>query len=572
MIEILTIPGILFIAGALLLTLIPQKLRSPLFLLFPLLAFVIIWMRPDGYQVTTAFLDYELILMQTDSLSRVFGLIFSFIALGAGIYAYHLKDLGQQVNALAYAGGALGVTFAGDLLTLVIFWEVMAVTSTWLIWARRTPQTDAAGMRYLLYHILGGGLLFAGILWHLADTGSLAVVTLTQAYTPANVLMLLGVGVNAAAVPFHTWLADAYPKATITGSIFMSAFTTKTAVYVLIRMFPGWEILIWFGAVMTLYGVFYAVICKDIREILSYHIVSQVGYMIVAIGIGTEMALNGSTAHAFNNILYKTLMFMAAGAILYSVGSSKMSHLGGLHKKLRWVLLLYMVGAFSISGIPLFNGFVSKGLTISAAGYAGNETAMLVLLLASVGTWLSVGLKLPYFTWFNKQDYEGEVKPVPANMYIAMGITAAACLFFGVWPQALLGLMPFEESYNPFYLYHFVEVTQILLMTFVVFWLLKKKLAPELVTVLDIDWFFRKAAPSVRSLFVVKVDRFYDRTEEMILATTGRLAKAFENPMLWLNPFTDKKNQATSYSQAMEVGMSFILLTILVMLLWFFLI
>lgn len=566
MIEFFTIPGVVLISGALLLAFIPEKARSPLFLLFPLIALALIWVRPDGYQVTIEFLSYELTLMQTDSLSRVFGLIFSFIALGAGIYSYHMKDLGQQVNALAYAGGALGVTFAGDLLTLVIFWELMAVTSTWLIWAKRTPETDAAGMRYLLYHILGGGLLFAGILWHLADTDSLAVVSLTQAYTPANILMLLGVLINTAAVPFHTWLADAYPKATITGSIFMSAFTTKTAVYLLIRMFPGWEILIWVGAVMTLYGVFYAVICKDIREILSYHIVSQVGYMVVAIGIGTEMALNGSTAHAFNNILYKTLMFMAAGAVMYSVGSSKMSHLGGLHKKLRWVLFLYMVGAFSISGIPLFNGFVSKGLTISAAGYAGNETAMLVLLLASIGTWLSVGLKLPYFTWFGKEEYEGEVKPVPVNMYIAMGITAFGCLFFGVYPQALLGMLPFAESYNPFYLYHFVEVIQILLMTFVVFWLLKKKLAPELVTVLDLDWFYRKAAPSVRSLFVVKVDRFYDRTEEAILSTTRRLADAFENPMKWLNPFTDKKNQATTYSQAMEVGMSFILLTIVVIL------
>lgn len=566
MIEFLTIPGVLLITGALLLSLLPSQLRSPLFLLFPLLAMAIIWMRPDDYQVTIDFLSYELTLMQTDSLSRVFGLIFSFIALGAGIYAYHIKDMGQQVNALAYAGGALGVTFAGDLLTLVIFWELMAVTSTWLIWAKRTPETDAAGMRYLLYHILGGGLLFAGVLWHLADTGSLAVVTLTESYTPANVLMLLGVAVNVAAVPFHTWLADAYPKATITGSIFMSAFTTKTAVYVLIRMFPGWEILIWAGAVMTLYGVFYAVICKDIREILSYHIVSQVGYMVVAIGIGTEMALNGSTAHAFNNILYKTLMFMAAGAVMYSVGSSKMSHLGGLHKQLRWVLLLYMVGAFSISGVPLFNGFVSKGLTISAAGYAGNETAMLVLLLASIGTWLSVGLKLPYFTWFGKEKFEGEVKPIPVTMYIAMGMTALACIFFGVYPAALLGLMPYAESYNPFYLYHIVEVVQILLMTFVVFWLLKKKLAPELVTVLDLDWFYRKAAPSVRSVFVVKVDQFYDRTEEAILRTTRRLADAFENPMKWLNPFTGKNNQATTYSQAMEVGMSFILLTIVVIL------
>lgn len=571
MIEFLTIPGVILIAGALLLPFLPEKVRPSAFLVFPLLALIIVFIRPDGYSITGNLIGFEITMMQVDSLSRVFGIIFAITAFVAGVYAFHMKELGQQSNALVYAGGALGVTYAGDLLTLIIFWELMAVSSTWLIWARRTKETDGAGMRYLIYHILGGGLLFSGILWHLATTGSLAVETLSPEYTTANVLMLLGVCVNAAVIPLHTWLADAYPKATITGAVFMSAFTTKSAVYVLIRMFPGWEVLAWFGAAMAIYGVIYAVICKDIREILAYHIISQVGFMVCGIGIGTEMALNGATAHAYSHILYKSLLFMGTGAVLYATGTSKMAHLGGLFKKMPYTFGLYMVGALSISGIPLFNGFISKGMTIDAAGYAGNETAMLLLLLASVGTWLSVGLKLPYFTWFDKSDNDIEVKKLPVNMYIAMGIAAFACLFYGLFPNALYIYLPFEVDYQPYTIYHLVEVLQISLLTFLGFWIFKKKMAPELITALDVDWFYRKAAPATRLVFVQKVDAFFDRVEELILAIAGWLTKKFRNPMVWLNPFTDKKNQASTYSPAMELLMSFIMLSFLIFAALYFL-
>jgi multicomponent Na+:H+ antiporter subunit D len=564
MIEFLSIPGVVLVVGALILPLIPEKLRPSVFLLFPIAALAFIISRPDGYTVTGEFLSYELVMMQVDALSRVFGIIFAITAFVAGVYAFHMKELGQQSNALIYAGSALGVAFAGDLLTLIIFWELMAVSSTWLIWARRTKESDGAGMRYLIYHILGGGLLFSGILWHLATTGSLAVETITQEYSVANVLMLLGVCVNAAVIPLHTWLADAYPKATITGAVFMSAFTTKSAVYVLIRMFPGWEVLAWFGAAMAIYGVIYAVICKDIREILAYHIISQVGFMVCGIGIGTEMALNGAAAHAYSHILYKSLLFMGTGAVLYATGTSKMINLGGLFKKMPYTFGLYMVGALSISGIPLFNGFISKGMTIDAAGYAGNEAAMLMLLLASVGTWLSVGLKLPYYTWFGKEDNDIELKKLPVNMYIAMGIAAAACIFYGLVPGALYAYLPFPVDYQPYTIYHLVEVTQITLLTFLGFWLLKKKMAPELIVALDVDWFYRKMAPATRLVFVQKVDAFYDRIEEGILVIAGYLTQKFKNPMTWLNPFTDDENKASSYSPSMEVVMSFILLGFLV--------
>jgi len=563
--EFLAIPGIILIAGAFVLPLLPQKVRSSVFLLFPLAALAMVFLRADGYTFTAVIGTYELTLMQVDSLSRVFGIIFAITAFVAGVYAFHIKDLGQQSNALLYAGSALGVTYAGDLFTLIVFWELMAIGSTWLIWANRTDASDKAGMRYLIYHVFGGGLLFAGILWHFIQTGSLAVESLQPEYTMANVLMLVGVCINAAVIPLHTWLADAYPKATITGAVFMSAFTTKSAVYVLIRVFPGWEILVWFGAAMAIYGVLYAVICKDIREILAYHIISQVGFMVCGIGIGTEMALNGATAHAYSHILYKSLLFMGTGAVLYATGTSKIVHLGGLAKKMPWTLVLYMVGALSISGIPLFNGFISKGMTIDAAGYAGNETAMLLLLLASVGTFLSVGLKLPYFTWFSKDDNDIEVKPLPVNMYIAMGIAAVACIFYGLFPGALYMYLPFEVNYQPYTIYHLVEVLQISIMTFAGFWLLRKKLAGELILALDVDWFYRKPAPAVRKVFVIWVAAVFDWVEKTSLDISHWLIDAFKNPMKWLNPITKHDLEPSTYSPTMENAMGLIILLFVVL-------
>jgi multicomponent Na+:H+ antiporter subunit D len=562
--EFFAIPGIILIVGAFILPLVPKNLRSSLFLVFPIIALVMVFTRPDSYSLSATLAGLELVLFQMDALSRVFGIIFAATALIAGIYAWHIKDLGQQTAALVYAGSALGVTFAGDFFTLLVFWELMAVSSTWLVWARRTPSSDAAGMRYLVYHVFGGGLLLAGILWHYSTTGSILVESLPESTAIASVLMLLGVSVNAAVIPLHAWLPDAYPKATITGAVFMSAFTTKSAVYVLMRVFPGWEVLAWFGAAMAIYGVTYAVICKDMREILAYHIVSQVGFMVCGIGIGSEMALNGAAAHAYSHILYKALMFMGAGAVLYATGTTKLVDLGGLKKKMKWTMLLYMVGAFSISGLPLFNGFISKAMTVDAAGYAGNETAMLMLLLAGVGTFLSVGLKLPYYTWFHKEDTEIEVKPLPVNMYIAMGIAAFLCIFYGLVPGALYVYLPFEVNYEPYTVYHLVEITQISLLTFAGFWLFRKKMAGERMIALDFDWFYRKPAPFFRAVFVNAIDNFFGWVEKVVHAFAIHVSGQFDNPMKWLNPFSKHQYEAKTYSPGLDVITAFVLLVFVV--------
>jgi multicomponent Na+:H+ antiporter subunit D len=396
--------------------------------------------------------------------------------------------------ALVYAGAALGVTFAGDFLTLFLFWEVLAFSSVILIWSKRTKQSAGAGFRYLLVHVAGGLCLLAGIGIHLAQTGSIAFDSMMPfSGGPAFYCILIGFILNAAVPPLSAWLSDAYPEATITGAVFMTAFTTKSAVYVLIRAFPGTEILVWLGAVMAIYGVVYAVLENDARRLLAYHIISQVGYMVCGVGLGTTLALNGASAHAFAHILYKALLFMGAGAVMYTTGKRKLTELGGMYKSMPITLVLYMIGGFSISAVPLFSGFVSKSMVVTAAAEDHRQWIFLILTLASAGTFLHTGLKLPYYMFFGK-DAGIRTGEAPRNMLVAMGMLAALCILIGLAPGILYSLLPFETEYVPYTAFHVVSTLGILGFTALGFFLLLKLLNPTPTISLDTDWFYRKGA------------------------------------------------------------------------------
>lgn len=519
--------AIVFVTGAILLLLLPGRMRSAAFLLFPLIAFILLLRLEPGTSVTMPFLDYELMPLRADRLSIAFGYVFVIIAFMGGIYAYHVDDAAQQSGALLYVGSALGVVFAGDLLTLFVFWEIMAVASVILIWARRTPQSRRAGMRYVMVHLLGGSALLPGVLWHWLETGSLAFGPMEGGM--ASYLILFAFAINAAIPPLHAWLADAYPEGTVTGSVFLSAFTTKAAVYALARGFAGFDLLIWAGVIMALYGVVFAVLENDIRRLLAYHIISQVGYMVTAVGIGTEMAINGATAHAFAHILYKGLLFMGAGAVLYSTGRSKLTELGGLAKTMPLIMALYMVGAFSISGVPLFSGFVSKSLAVYAAERSHLGLVVLLLHLASVGTFLHTGLKLPYFTWFGP-DRGLKSGPIPGGMYMGMGLVALINVAIGVYPTLLYNLLPFPVSYKPYTAAHLQEAGQLLVFTGLAFWLLVKKLGGEPTITLDTDWYYRKPAPLMYRLSVHALSRLFGAAESLTLRIVDFVIRVAANP------------------------------------------
>ncbi len=396
---------------------------------------------------------------------------------------------GETAAALLYAGSAIATVLAGDWITFFVFWEAMAFSSLALIWQAGTGRARRAGMRFLLVHATGGALLFVGIALHLASGGDTSLGALVSG-SPPFWLILGAVAINAAIPPLHAWLTDAYPEASTSASVFLSAFTTKTAVYALLRLFPGTEILVPLGALMTLYGVVFAVIENDIRRLLAYHIVSQVGYMVTAVGIGTQLALNGAASHAFSHILYKALLFMGAGAAIEATGLRRLSDLGGISRGMRFTVAMYGIGALSISGAPLFNGFISKSMIISAAGAEHLLWTELLLSLAAVGTFLSVGLKLPWFAFFGERRGVA-VRPLPTNLLAAMGIAGGLCLLYGVFPHLLYSRLPYAATYAPYTLDHVVSTVQLLVATGFVFFLARKKLTPSPAMALDTDWFYR---------------------------------------------------------------------------------
>ena len=488
-------PATVFIFGALLVPFIRGKWKSAYLLLIPVVGFINLINIPEGTHWVVRFLGYDLVFGKVDRLSLLFGYIFHLISFIALIYALHVKDDLQHMAGLVYAGSALGVIFAGDFFSFFVFWELLTVASIFLIWARGTKESRGAGFRYLLVHSAGGLCLLAGIILHVYQTGSIAFGYMGL-NSVATYFIFFGFGLNCAWPILHPWLTDAYPAATITGTIFLSAFTTKCAVYALARAFPGTEALIWIGAIMTGFPIFYAVIENDLRRVLSYSLINQVGFMVCGIGIGTHLSINGAVSHAFNDILFKALLFMAMGAVMYRTGKINGTALGGLYKTMPLTCMFCMVGAASISAFPLFSGFVSKSMVMDAAALGDMRIIWFILLFASAGVFHHAGIKIPFFAFFS-HDTGMRPKEAPLNMLVAMGIAAFLCVFIGSYPWPLYSLLPFQDvAYDPYTASHVVGQTQLLFFSALAFsLLLLSGIYPaEMRSVnLDADWFYRKA-------------------------------------------------------------------------------
>lgn len=472
--------------------------RNTILLATPVLGGLHLWMDvPDGVTVLWPILDYELVIFRTDRLSLLFGYLFHIAAFIATVFALHVRDTTQLVAGMLYVGSALGAVFAGDLITLFIFWELLAISSVFLIWARRTNRAIGAGFRYLIFQVTSGVLLLAGALVYYQQSGSLAFDYIGLEGLGGG-LIFLAFGIKCAFPLLHNWLTDAYPEATPTGTVFLSAFTTKVAVYALARGFPGTEVLVYIGAVMTCFPIFYAVIENDLRRVLAYSMINQVGFMVCGIGIGTALALNGAVAHAFNDVIFKGLLFMTMGAVLFRTGNINGSDLGGLYKTMPKTAMLCIVGASSISAFPLFSGFVSKSMVMTAMIEEGHSVLWLMLLFASAGVFHHAGIKIPYFAFF-AHDSGIRTQEAPRNMLIAMAIAAVLCVAIGSFPQYLYALLPWEVDYWPYDTTHVLAQLQLLFFSALAFvWLNKQGLyPPELHSVnIDAEWIYRKLLPA----------------------------------------------------------------------------
>ncbi len=428
----------------------------------------IVFLPQTGAAWQVPFMGYQLTLLKVDSLSYMTGLIFGIITFTAVLYAAGFGKPWMHLFALLYAGTSLGAVYAGDWVTLLFFWELMAITSTLLIMQGGEDSVNA-GFRYLVYHAAGGALLGGGIallFFQLPAGANTLDVGVVGGFWPM-LLITLGIGLNAAFIPLHSWLPDAYPRAHFAASVFLSVYTTKTAVYAFARMFlaqtspePAFEAVAVMGAVMAVYGVSFAVFQTNMRRLLSYHIVSQVGYMIAGVGLAGwlgaasatgDLGLDGGMAHVFNHILYKALLFMTIGVVIWKTGENTLGRLGGLQKKMPITAIAFWIAAFSISGVPLFNGYISKGMVITAAEEE-NLYLWIMLEVASFGTFLSF-LKLGWFAFLRPVPEGGvtEASDPPLLMQAGMLATAALCIVIGVYPQLLYNLLPFQtaaQEYN----------------------------------------------------------------------------------------------------------------------------
>ncbi|MDH3689314.1 MAG: Na(+)/H(+) antiporter subunit D [Gammaproteobacteria bacterium] len=519
-------PFLIFYLAAFALLLSRGWLRHAVLLLTPLVGFLNLLGTVHGMHWQITIFDYGLTPYRVDSLSLFFGYLFHLAAFIGIIYALHVRDTMQQVAALLYAGSALGAVFAGDLISLFVFWELLAVTSVFLIWARRTPQALAAGMRYLIIQITSGVLLLGGALFQVHHTGSIAFdyIGLTGV---GSWLIFIAFGIKCAFPFVHNWLTDAYPEATPTGTVFLSAFTTKVAVYALARGFAGTEILVFIGALMTCFPIFYAVIENDLRRVLAYSMINQLGFMVCGIGIGTELALNGAISHAFNDVIFKGLLMMAMGAVLYRTGKINGSELGGLYKSMPKTTAFCLVGAASISAFPLFSGFVSKSMVMVAALEQGHDWIWLALLFASAGVFHHAGIKIPFFAFY-AHDSGIRVKEAPTNMLIAMGLSALLCILVGAYPWALYRLLPFPLDYTPFDASHIIAQLQLLFFSALAFvWLkLSNIYPPELPsTNIDAEWIYRRFAPSLVRILTFAIHTIDSKVRNAAITLTQKLTR-----------------------------------------------
>ena len=527
----------LFALAALGVGLLPKgSLRAALLLLVPVLAALQIWSLPEGNLYQVELLGQQLELMRVDKLSRVFGLIFCIAAFLGNLYAWHIKDTVQQIAAVLYSGSAIGAVFAGDLVTLFFYWEGTAIASVFLIWARRTEGAYHTGMRYLIIQITSGVILLAGTALLYRETSSIAFEQMTLG-SLATWLIFLSFGMKCAFPFLHNWLQDSYPAATITGTVILSAFTTKLAVYALARGFAGTEILIYIGAVMTLFPIFFAEIENDLRRVLAYSLNNQLGFMVVGIGVGTEMALNGTASHAFAHILYKALLFMSVGAVLLRTGTSKASELGGLCRTMPRTALFCLIGAASISAFPLFSGFVTKSLIMDETANEHYPIIWAILVFASAGVLSHSGIKIPYFTFFG-HDSGLRPKEAPWNMQLAMGITAFLCIFIGVYPDPLYALLPYDVVYKPYTTNHVVAQLQLLCFALLAFAVLMRSgiHPPEIRAVnLDIDWIYRRLIPVLYRPTAALIGLIWTALSDATLKNLGQ----FQNLLYrWHSPET----------------------------------
>jgi multicomponent Na+:H+ antiporter subunit D len=358
--------------------------------------------------------------------------------------------------------GMNGIIITGDLFNLFVFLEIASIASYALVAFGTEREELEASFKYAVMGSVASSFILLGIALLYSYTSTLNMADISRALDIKGispiisfiaVLFLAGFGLKAALVPFHAWLPDAHPSAPAPISAMLSGIFIKTlGVYALCRIFFNilgisqniLFIFIILGIISQIVGAILAIAQNDIKRMFAYSSISQIGYIIFALGIGTPLAILGGLFHLFNHAIFKALLFLNSGAIEYSTGSRNLKSLGGLNSRLPVTASTSLIGSMSIAGIPPLNGFWSKLIIIIAAIQAGYFGFALIAILVSIVT-LAYYLKFMGFTFFGKLDTALlRIKEVPLSMRLSMLILAIICVLGGLLliPQ----FRPFLES------------------------------------------------------------------------------------------------------------------------------
>lgn len=545
-------PGLIMIAMGLLVMALPERLRRPAYIAAPLLALACsLQLNESSEMVYRISSKLSIDMISFDRLSLIFMTAFCIVSLIAAIYSSGSNNRFEMGFALMYAGSNMGVVLSGDVLSLIIFWELSAIASCYVVYARRTRKSTRAAFRYILVHGFGGNMLLVGIISYIAKYG-MDITNITGAQDFTFWMIFIGVAVNAAVPPLNSWMPDAYPESTIGGTIYLASFTTKSAIYVMIRFFAGTEWLVYVGAFMAIYGILMALLENDLRRLFCYHIISQLGYIVASLAMGPGYGIDGAAAHTFNNIMYKGTLLMCAGAVLYATGRRKISELGGLGRQMPLTAVCFLIASFAISGMPFLNGFASKALVMHAVSEGGYELVSFLLTTASVGTWMSIALKINYFVFFGKpvsgKPFPAEeLKSVPVNMKIGMVLGAAACTVTGVMPKLVYNLTPSMTDGHPFTVEHIVEYLVLFAGGTVIFFLFINKMKVHDQLSLDFDWFYRVALDRFILWISTSIHKLFIFFDKVVLRSCQYMGKHLGDPYLWTEKSQNRYIRSISF-------------------------
>lgn len=545
-------PGLIMIAMGLLVMALPERLRRPAYIAAPILALACsLQLNESSEMVYRISSKLSIDMISFDRLSLIFMTAFCIVSLIAAIYSAGSNNRFEMGFALMYAGSNMGVVLSGDVLSLIIFWELSAIASCYVVYARRTRKSTRAAFRYILVHGFGGNMLLVGIISYIAKYG-MDITNITGAQDFTFWMIFIGVAVNAAIPPLNSWMPDAYPESTIGGTIYLASFTTKSAIYVMIRFFAGTEWLVYVGAFMAIYGILMALLENDLRRLFCYHIISQLGYIVASLAVGPGYGIDGAAAHTFNNIMYKGTLLMCAGAVLYATGRRKISELGGLGRQMPLTAVCFLIASFAISGMPFLNGFASKALVMHAVSEGGYELVSFLLTTASVGTWMSIALKINYFVFFGKpvsgKPFPAEeLKSVPVNMKIGMVLGAAACTVTGVMPKLVYNLTPSMTDGHPFTVEHIVEYLVLFAGGTVIFFLFISKMKVHDQLSLDFDWFYRVALDRFILWISTSIHKLFIFFDKIVLRSCQYMGKHLGNPYLWTEKSQNRYIRSISF-------------------------